>query len=178
MRIQISKEFRYIGCFPFRIQDMAAGYRYVFIDGDHSEVQRMIIIQFESILPESTEIYRYSFDNALLLEGFPFRHNTFAFSVRKDIKRNPHAEVAVTQDFLDKKKYKIADEWMASRFLTLGDDSRKSEMILFYMEPVASTGFRLAQFYQDDTPTEIWDKISRDLGTRSRSAFQILPPED
>ena len=177
VRIQISKEFSYIGCFPFRIQDMAAGYRFIFVDGDRNQVRRMFIVQFESILPESTEIYRYSFDNAILMEGLQFRHNTFAFSIRQDIKENPHAEVAVTQDFLDKKNYKISDEWMASRFLTLGDESRKSEMILFYMEPISSTGYRLAHFYDGDSPTEIWGKISKELDARSRSAFQILPPE-
>jgi len=165
VRIQVSKEFRYLGCFPFRIQDMASGYRFVFIDGDHSHVRRMFIVQFESILPESTEIYRYSFDNAMLMEGLPFRHNTFAFSVRQNIKENPHAEVAVTQDFFEKKKYKISDGWMASRFLTLGDETRKSEMIIFYMEPVSSGDFQLTE------------KTSKDLETRSRNAFQILPPE-
>ena len=177
LRIQVSKEFRYLGSFPFRIQDMAAGYRFIFVDGDRNHVRRLFIVQFETILPESTEIYRYSFDNALLMEGLPFRHNLFAFSVRQNIKQNPHAEVAVTQDFLDKKNYKISDEWMASRFLTLGDDSRKSEMILFYMEPVSSTGYRLTHFYQGDEPTQVWEKISKDLDVRSRSAFQILSPE-
>jgi hypothetical protein len=177
VRIQINKEFHYVGRFPFRIQDMAAGYRYVFIDGDHNHVRRLFIIQFEGILPESTEIYRYSFDNAILMEGIPFRHNTFAFSVRQNIRENPHAEVAVTKDFLDRKDYKITDEWMVSRFLTLGDESRKNEMILFYMEPVASSGYHLSHFYQDDSPTEIWERISKDLETRSRNAFQILPPE-
>ena len=176
VRIEVNKEFRYLGSFPFRIQDMAAGNRFIFIDGDANHVHRMFIVQFESILPESTEIYRYSFDNAILMEGLPFRHNTFAFSIQQDIKENPHAEVAMTQDFLQKKNYKISDEWMASRFLTLGDDSRKSEMILFYMEPISSTGYRLAHFYDGDSRTEIWEKISKDLDARSRNAFQLHPP--
>jgi hypothetical protein len=175
VRIQVSKEFTYIGRFPFRIQDMASGNRFIFVDGDPEHVRRMFILQFESILPESVEIYRYSFDNAMLIGGLRFRQNTFAFSIQQDIKENPHAEVALTQDFLGKKNYKISDEWMASRFLTLGDDSRKSEMILFYMEPVSSSGYRLTQFYDGDSRTEIWDKLSRELEARSRNAFVISP---
>jgi hypothetical protein len=93
---------------------------------------------------------------------------------KETIKENPDSESAKTQDFLDQKGYKIPDEWMSSRFLTLGDESRKSELILFYMEPVASTGHRLAEFYQGEKPTELWENISKDLDTRSRSAFRIL----
>lgn len=174
IRIQLSKEFHFIGSFPFRIRDMAAGERFVFVDGESNHVRKMFIVQFESILPESTEIYRYSFDNAIPIEGFRFRHNTFAFSIEQEIRENPQAEVATTQTFLDKKNYKIKDEWMVSRFLALGDESRKSEMILFYMEPIASTGQRLEQFYDRDSPTEIWEKISKELDARSRPAFQVL----
>ena len=173
IRIQIDPAFRFEGSFPFRIQDIAEGYRYVFIDGNPKEVKRMFIAQFESFLPESTEIYRYNFDNALLMEGFRFRHSTFAFSMKEAMKENPDSEAAKTQTFLDKKGYTISDEWMASRFLTLGDDSRKSEMILFYMEPVASTGHKLGEFYKGEERTELWERISKDLETRSRSAFRI-----
>jgi hypothetical protein len=62
---------------------------------------------------------------------------------------------------------------MSSRFLMLVDETRKSELSLFYMEPVASTGHRLAEFYKGEEPTAIWQNISKDLTARSRSAFRI-----
>jgi hypothetical protein len=173
IRIEISKEFQFLGSFPFVLKDIAAGERYVFVKGEPDNVRGMFVAQFESILPESTEIYRYSFDHAILIGGFRFRQNTFAFSFQESIKENPRAESAFTLDFLHKKKYTISDEWMASRFLTLGDETRRHELILFYMEPIAPTGHRLAEFYEGDINTAIWDKISRELDDRSRSAFTI-----
>ncbi len=174
IRIQVDQAFHFLGSFPFQIQNIAAGHRFVFVDADNQKVRRMFIAQFESILPESTEIYRYNFDNAIPLGGFRFRHNTFAFSFEQDVKENPHKESALTKDFLHKKNYDFPDEWMASRFLALGDESRIHEMILFYMESVDSTGHTIKEFYDGDTPTDIWQKISKELDKRSRAAFQIL----
>jgi hypothetical protein len=173
IRIQVDPAFQFVGSFPFRIQNIAQGERYVFIDGTSDQVRRMFIAQFESILPASSEIYRYSFENAELIGGYRFRHNTFAFNVQEAIKENPTGESMLTQQFLENKEYKTPDEWMSSRFLTLGDESRKSELILFYLEPVASTGHRLAEFYNGEEPTRIWQNISKDLTARSRSAFRI-----
>jgi hypothetical protein len=174
IKIQLDRAFHFLGSFPFRIQQIAAGNRYVFIDGTPEKVQRMFIAQFESFLPESTEIYRYNFDQADVMGKFRFRSNTFAFNVQDAIKENPESEASLTQKFLQTKGYKVPDEWMASRFLTLGDPSRKSEMILFYMEPVAATGHRLPEFYNGEEPTMLWRNIAKQLDTRSRTAFRIL----
>src|SRR4029079_3815155 len=131
IKIQLDPAFHFLGSFPFQIQQLATGNRYVFVDGTPEKLQRMFIAQFESFLPESTEIYRYNFNQAEVLGKFRFRHNTFAFNVQDAIKENPESEAALTQKFLQTKGYKVLDEWMASRFLTLGDETRKSEMILF-----------------------------------------------
>jgi len=174
IKIQISKDFRFLGSFPFRIGNIAAGDRFIFAEEHDGTIRRMLIAQFESFLPESTEIYRYSFDDAISLSGFRFRQNTFAFSFKKDVKENPRSESAATLDFLRQKNLNLTDEWMSSRFLTLGDESRRSEMILFYMEPVASTGHHLTEFYKEDSPTELWKRISKELEQRSRASFEIL----
>lgn len=174
IRIKVSQEFHYLGSFPFRLGNIASGERFVFVEGEPTKILRMFIAQFESFLPESTEIYRYSFDQAIPLGNHRFRQNTFAFSFAQDILENPNAESAFTRNFLTKKGYRISDEWMSSRFLTLGDDSRRSELILFYMEPISSTGYRLKQFHKGDSPTEIWEKLSTELDRRSRAAFQIV----
>ncbi len=175
LRIQLKQPFHYIGSFSFQIEDMAAGERFVFLETEGKNVRRMFVAQFESILPRSSEIYRYNFENAMKMGQHSFRHNTFAFSVAEARKEAPGKEADLTARFLEQKGFIADDEWMASRFLTLGDESRKHEMILFYMEPVASSGYHLSDFYKGEEETDVWKKLSAELRARSLEAFTILP---
>lgn len=173
IQIQIDPAFVFVGSFPFLIDQMATGERFVFVEGDGKRMKRIFIAQFESILPESPEIYRYNFDKATEMGGRRFRHNTFAFSVQEARNEAPGKEADLTAQFLEQKGFVGPDIWMASRFLTLGDATRKHELILFYMEPVDTEKHSLADFYIGQEETQIWKDISAGLKTRSLNAFKI-----
>lgn len=174
IQIRIDKNIRYIGSFPFKIEHLATGERYVFAETSGKNIRRMFIAQFEAFLPETPEIYRYSFENAMILSGHRFNHNTFAYSNRDALQENPKSEAALTDSFLKQRGFDVADEWIASRFLTLGDESRKQELILFYLEPAASTGHTMNEFSVADQPTDLWKTISAGLKQRSLAAFEVL----
>ena len=80
-RFLIEDQFQFVGKVPFRIRDIAVGERFVFADSDDTgKVKRLWIAHFESILPTSDEIFRYSFVNATPRGGLRWRINTFAYS--------------------------------------------------------------------------------------------------
>jgi hypothetical protein len=174
LRIQIDPQLHYAGSFPFQIEDIAAGDRYVFVDAKDKAAKRIFIAQFEGFLPQSNEIYRYKFDHSAVMGGHQFRSNPFAFSFAQAEKNEPGKEADLTTKFLRTKGYQFSDQWMVYRFLTLGDDSRRQEMILFYMEPIEPTGYKLNDFYQGEEPTAIWNRISESLKERALKSFKIL----
>jgi hypothetical protein len=174
IRITVDREFDYIGSFQFRLGDVAAGERYVFVDAEKGRVLRTVIAQFEGFLPQSDEIYRYDFSNAMQWNGFRFRDNTFAYNEPAYSKEHPGNEAALTAAFLRRKGFEVPEDWMVSRFVTLGDDSRKHELILFYAEDLATTGVGLDQLYTaDDEPTETWERLRSELRKRSLKAFSV-----
>ena len=173
LKVDIKGNFKFVGKFDFTIRDVARGERYIFVDARKNKIDRLFIAQFEAILPESPEIYRYNFDQAQKFGQHKFRHNTFAYSNLAAAKENPAGEAALTQKFLDEKGYLLEDELMMSRFVNVPDEAKKHELILFYIENVSPTKHRLAEFYQSDGETEIWRQISRDLTARSLKAFTI-----
>ena len=134
IEIEVSPPFRYEGRFPFRIGDIAAGERLVFVDADGKKVRRLFVAQFESFLPESQEIYRYDFTNAMTLGGHRFRQNVGRYSTAALRAERPGNEAALMHDFLTARGYEVEDELMMSRFVTLGAGDRRSELILFYIE--------------------------------------------
>lgn len=173
IRILVNGRFKYAGRFNFKIRDVAAGERFVFIDEKDGKVKRMFIAQFEGFLPHIDDYFRYSFANAQTFGSHKFRHNTWAFDNRESIKKNPDGESALTTVFLKSKGYSLEDELMMSRFITVPDKAKKHELILFYFENLSSTNHRLSDFYKGDDDTSVWKRISKDLKERSLKSFKI-----
>lgn len=174
IEIELNGDFKYVGKFDFTIRDIARGERYIFVEADkRKKIKRMFIAQFEEILPESSEIYRYNFDKAQKFGSHKFRQNTFAYSNKESRKENPQGEGVLTEDFLRQKGYQLEDELMMSRFVTVPDAEKKRELILFYIENVSPTKHHVTDFYSGDNETEIWKQISKDLTERSLRAFKI-----
>lgn len=174
IQVTVHRDFDYVGKFDFVLKGIAKGERYVFVDADQTKkIRRLFIAQFEGFLPDQPHTYNYNFDDAALMAGQKFRQNTYAFSNSVAERESPDAEAALTVKFLRARGFEIEDELMMSRFLTVPDAERKNELILFYLENASSSGKKIADFYSGDTETEVWQKISVGLTSRSRKAFKV-----
>jgi hypothetical protein len=176
IRVAVAPAFRYIGKFDFRIRDVAAGERHVFADAPAGQVERLFIAQFEGFLPQVQDTYKYSFADAQVFAGQRFKHGAYAFSNRAVAEENPHDEAALTARFLGDQGLTIADEQMMSRFVTVPDAARRHELILYYIENVSPTGHTLAEFYEGEDETPLWQQIAADLTARSLRNFTIRDP--
>ena len=175
IKVAVSDEFEYVGRFPFTIRDVAGGERFVFVDAaENGKVERLFIAQFEGFFGHIDNSYKYSFANAEIMGGHKFRHNTWAYSNKNSRAKNPKGEGVLTEDFLKEKGYTLEDELMMSRFLTVPEEDKKHELILFYLENVSKTKHTISDFYKDDKATEIWREISKGLTKRSRKSFEIF----
>lgn len=174
IRVRVNTAFKYLGKITFKIRDVAQGERYIFAETKGTAITRLFIAQFESFLPDNALTYNYNFQNALMLSGHRFKHNTFAFSNREAQAENPQGEAALTAAFLREKGFTFEDEWMMSRYVNVPDAERRHELILFYIEAVSSTGKRVADFYAGDEETMLWQKLSKDLSARAMKNFEFL----
>jgi hypothetical protein len=173
IKIKVDPAIQFVGSFPFKIKDIAAGERYVFAESEGKKIKRAVVAQFEGFLPESSEIYRYSFANAISIGSHKFNHSTFAFTNADAVKENPEGEAALTESFLKKKAFEVPEGWIVSRFLTLGDESRKYELILFYQEDAKSTGRNFEELSVNDESTELLKSMAPSLKERALKAMQI-----
>ena len=174
VEISLAPEFKYVGKFPFTIEGIAAGERYVFVDADGPRIRRTFIAQFEGFLPSSTEIYRYDFSKAMEWGGLRWRDMTFIFNDAETARENPHNEAALTSAFLREHGFQIPEDWMVSRFVTLGDESRKHELILFYAEDLrATTGKTMVEMVKGEEPTPLWQQVRAELRARSLKAVSV-----
>lgn len=169
--IRVSPELHYIGRHAFTIGTIAAGDRFVFGEARDLVPKRLFIAQFEALLPGAAETYRYRTGD-LELGGLSFKHGVFAFSNRVAAKESPTGEAALTAKFLEQHGFRLPDEWLADRYVTIGDSTRKSELILFVMEPLSVSGGRLSDLADPESPPAV---IVDAMVRRSRAAFELVP---
>jgi len=178
LAIDVADEFEYVGRHLFTIRDVAAGERFIFVQAEDHKVQKLLMVQFEGFLPGVDDFYRYDLAGKPMVANYPFRSNGYAFNIVESISANPKSESAATYPFLESKGFSVPDELMMWRSLTVADKARNKEMIIFYLEDVKSTGLTLADLYVDDSATDEWINIQKDLEKRANDAFQLTELDD
>lgn len=173
LAIAVDDSFTFVGRHPITISDIAAGERFVFIDATGDIGRRFFIVQFEGFLPGVDDYYRYDLSGSPVVAKYAFRSNGYAFDISKEIKANPTKESASTHAFLRSKGYSAPEQWMMWRSLTVGDEAKKKEVILFYVEDMESIGLTLDSLYQDDSATQEWINVQKELEVRANSSFRL-----
>ena len=179
LAIDVEDAFTYVGRHSFTIRDVAAGERFVFVDAEGRDIQRLFIVQFEGFLPGVDDFYRYDMSGSPMVANYPFRSNGYAFDIVEAIAANPEGESAATYPFLTSKGYySVPDQWMMWRSLAVANHARNKEIIIFYVENVATTGLTLADLYKEDAATEVWINIQKDLEVWANLSFRLTELND
>ena len=173
LAIEVASPFTYLGRHPIVIGEIGAGERFVFVDAVNEVVGRLLVVQFEGFLPAVDDFFQYDLSGKPVVAKYPFRSNGYAFDMAESVARNPTGEAAATSAFLESNGYEVPRFWMMWRSLTIADEAKKKEAIIFYVEDAESIGLALADLYRDDSPTDAWLDIQRGLEVRANGSFRL-----
>jgi hypothetical protein len=169
IQVNVDKKYRYIGKVPFQIEQIAAGYRYVFVNASPDKhIQGMFIIQQEGFLPSSDDTYKYPINNPAKLGNFEYQHSVLMFDIDQDIREDPGKESDVTKRFLVSKGYTLEPELVMSRYARPADPAHKHEIIFFCYENLSAFGKKLADFPEGSKSAEkeaIKQKVDKNCST-------------
>ncbi len=186
--IRLPETFAYLGQTAFTLEEQARVERHHFLDaGPEGAVRRIAILHFESLLPANDGRIKfrvpappdhagpnYRFTIApVRLGGHTYIHNTWFFSADEEIRANPDKELARTARLFTEHGYAFPGEIQMSRYGRALGAQRRSELILFYQEPLAATGFRLADFVEGGPGAAVFDRLSAGLTARSEKVFVV-----
>lgn len=172
LRLRPDPGFKYLGGHPFRIRDVAAGERHVFVDAEGSRIRRLLLLQFEGFLDGVDHTYNYRITNPVALGGETYHQNVYLFSANGDLA----PEGIATKAFLEGHGLVWPDEQMMPRFVRVVDTARRHELIIFYTESVADAGHTIAEIAEDGGIRPAFAPVAESLTARSLRAFTILPP--
>lgn len=163
LRLRPDSALSYLGAHPFTIGDIAAGERHVFVEaGEGGVVRRMLVLQFEGMLPTTSRTYRYPMTNPVVLGGRTFASNAIMYRVADALRQRPDGELAATVAFLEARGLALPDTQTMARYATVLDRERRHELLIFYHEsgaPVDSIGSRALRSFTVQDPTPPGDRV-------------------
>jgi hypothetical protein len=186
--IRLPASFRYLGSTAFVLRQLAEVDRHHFLETNpEGSMRSLVILHFESFLPAINGTFNYRMPHPPDRAGPAFRfspevvtlgeheyiHNTWFFDAHEDIKSNPDAELVRTAQLLAELGYALPGELQMSRYVRVVSPDRKSEMILFYLEPLAPTGLRIEDFVAGGPAESVVDDLSDRLTARSGEVFMV-----
>jgi hypothetical protein len=187
--IDVASEFQFVGKIDFVIKALseeydeslrgkpvAEGERFVFASfesHDSKEIKKLFIVQFEGFYEKLDLTYNYDLSNGMQIGDFKYRYNTWFYNSAENINQNPEGESAKTQQLLNQKGLKTKDEVLMSRFVTVVDEARKYEMIIYYLEFAEDHNFNLVDFEAGNYEKNFIDSFENQLVARSLESFKI-----
>lgn len=174
IRVVVDPKLKYIGSFPFDIDGIAGGYRYVWGATDQGKhLARTFIVQMEGYYPRSGGSYRYPIPNPVTLGTHEYQHNVFIADNEQEIREHPGHEPDVMNKFLKAKGYELDSQIIMSRFARIAGENKKNEIIFFYTENL-SAYTKLSAAALDDSASQDAKKVIKEkVDTNSRQAFKV-----
>jgi hypothetical protein len=173
--MHVTPDLKYIGKVEFDIDDTAHVERHHFVAADAGQITRMLVLQFEEMLPRNDDIYRWTVKKPKTIGNQQYQFSTFVFSVPKSVQDHPEAEIARTQAFLAEKKLRLADELAVARFARVIGEDRRREFIIFYNEPLRATSKSPDDVASDEeeSGSTPFENLSSELTERALASFTI-----
>ena len=129
--LRFAKEFRYAGGHRFVLKNVADAEQHFFVvPGPNGVVRRLYWIQFEKLLPGKGRAYDYSADEAVTVNGVPFRRHARLW----DASPEPDSDRAAMHSFLAGRGFRVADGALRIRMVHVPEGSPREELMVIYAE--------------------------------------------
>lgn len=132
---KVASSFRRLPRLTIPIEDKTIATRDVFVEADaRGIVRRAVIVQLETVVPQSDFRFRYPATPPQTLHGQTYRFSGFAFDDARDAAAAPGKEAARTRALLLQQHLKPPRVWQAVRLARVHDRYGLTEVIVFYLE--------------------------------------------
>ena len=174
IRVAIDPELRYLGRVEGPVMGgRARAERFVFGVLEGGALGRTVIVHFEAMMPDSAGAFNYPRFRLDTIAGEEYLRQVWPAPGFELFRTGPIADLLRAHDIL------AESDWIMHRWARgLGEDKR-SEMLLFYLEPVSAVGSTVAELATDWEPRGIAGPSHAALETavmeRSRGAIHIEP---
>ena len=181
VRIEFDKAFKYVGGQSFILYDVAAAEQHFFVDADgRGRIRRLYWVQFEAYLPGNQHYYEYKSPNVVRLGGLDFVANSAARNIPappaapETSPENKISDGDRARAFLASKGFApTSGEVLWQRLVHMPDESKRSELMIIYLEDLTGTGLTAADLSPGGRAAARWDEMSKALLERARKGLTV-----
>jgi hypothetical protein len=181
VRIDFDKAFRYAGGQSFVLYDVANAEQHFFVDANaDGRVRRLYWVQFEGYLPSNDKTYNYTSPNVVRIGGLDFIADAQARRIPApdaSLSARPANKISDgdhARAFLASKGFKLAsDQALWQRLVHMVDASKRSELMIIYLEDLGGTGLTAADLSEGGRAVGQWASVSKGLLERARKGMTI-----
>jgi hypothetical protein len=177
VRLEFDKAFKYAGSQSFVLYGVANAEQHFFVDaGKNGHMKRFFWVQFEGYLPANAHTYDYKSPKIVNAGGFDFFADAYPHSLKGDIGR-PDSDGNRARAFLSSKGFQmIGTEILAQRLVHLVDETKRSELMIIYIEDLTDTGLTAADLNEGGAARARWPEISQGLLDRALKNMKLSKP--
>ena len=181
VRIEFDKSFKYVGGQSFILYDVARAEQHFFVDADErGRIRRLYWVQFEAYLPNNSHAYDYKSPNVVWLGGLDFiadsaaRHIPAPPAAASGQPENKISDGDRARAFLASKGLTPASgEVLWQRLVHMADESRRSELMIIYLEDLGGEGLTAADLSPGGRAAAQWEGMSKALLERARKGLTV-----
>lgn len=175
--VTIPETASFLGSSSWRLYDVADAEIYIYAEaGPDDVIDRLYWIQFEAYIPERPGLsYDYEssrHDTPRTIAGRPFFVRA-RFGEGHAEAPQPGSDAERMREIVAAAGLRLPDATMNVRFVHLPDPSRRSEMLIIYLEDLRASGTPLETLIAEYPGTEAWGPIAESLTERALDQIGI-----
>ena len=122
---------------------------------------------------KSCKLYKYPATRLVTLAGLDFIADAYARNVKANPGR-PDSDGSRARAFLESKGYRMAsDEVISQRLVHLVDESKRSEIMIIYLDDLSALGLVAADVAEGGKAFTGWNEMSKELLERALKNMQL-----
>jgi hypothetical protein len=135
MILQVDPAFRPLRPLQFPIEKLTSADRRIFVEADPLlNVKRMVIIQYESVIPGASFKFVFPAKPPAEFGDRTYRFGAYVYDDAQSAAKYPDKEAGLTRAFLLEHGFKLPRLLRAARLARVADADGASEIIIFYLE--------------------------------------------
>lgn len=177
--LRFDPAFRHLGGQKFILYGVAATEQHFFVETtDDGALRSVYWVQFEAYLPD--ESYTYDYQDSPLrvtLGDYEFYTDTAVFEFDPHQQRRRGTDGAMARQFLASHGYVYPQQVAYARLVFLTDASRQKELMIIFIDDLASRGLTAAELEEGGVHAARWPEVEQAHLDRIRSTLTVLPLE-
>ena len=173
IRIHVDPAFQYLGTLQFVLYDVARVEVFVFVVADRQHVTRMVLIDFEGYLEDTPYTYDYPPTTTVNLGGQEYLADAWLVTDELLAQQRQDSDLVQIVTFIQHHGYTLPHAAMLQRFVRVVDAAKRHEVLIFYLEEVASRALTTAERTADGPVLPHHEHIMQEVRERAMTSFMI-----